>query len=176
MTEADARLCEAIAAARQGWTAGERGRHNAHRATGGVELHELGARCECAAATFLGMRDQWELLAVVKRPEDLLGDVGHMQVRGTSPGRRLPLHRDDPPGVPFVLVYEHMGYHRAVGWCYGREGQQERYMVRSIRKPCFLVPAGTLRPMIDLYRIRDDFRLTEAELVRLNRMALSWAR
>lgn len=75
------------------------------------------------------------------------GDVGAIQVRTRSrpdfPLYVRPTDRDDDI---FVLVTGELGNYEVVGWCFGREAKQDKYLVTNMKgwRPTYMVPAKDL--------------------------------
>lgn len=67
----------------------------------------------------------------------------------------LVLHKTSDPLQAHVLVV-HRGddVYDLVGWCYGHEGQDEKYWDSSQTNPCFMVPMADLRSVYELYQLQ----------------------
>lgn len=78
-------------------------------------------------------------------------DVGHLEVRATShPSGRLIIRHDDADDAKFVLAVGVCPTYRLVGWLFGREGKQDRWLTDptgSGRARAFFVPQDDLRPL-----------------------------
>lgn len=76
-------------------------------------------------------------------------DVGHLQVRTTAlPKGSLILHPTDADDEIFILMIGTAPAFQAVGWCFGREGKQQRFWHDPTGKGrwAFFVPQRLLRP------------------------------
>ena len=117
-----------------------RGRRDAHGYSGGgYDVHITGAVGEFVAAKGLGLF--WA------GPGTLRGhDVGVIQVRSTDrEDGCLILHRDDPDGVPFVLVTGRYPRFQVRGWTLGSEGKKEKWWSEKVPgRPAFFVPQSAL--------------------------------
>jgi hypothetical protein len=127
----------------------ERSRNEAHY---GAPEHPWdvnieGCGAECAFAKYSGM--YWQ--SVVKRPSDLRGDVGHVQVRSTplSNGCMI-VHEDDKDGSPFVLVVGKFPKYEVIGWMHGHEAKNKEFWRTDTGRPAFFVPQDRLWAMDSL--------------------------
>lgn len=106
--------------------------------------HIIGAFGEYAVAKVL--RSAWG-----STMPDYQGDVGSVHIRTTAhPRGNLILHPADRAEDPHILVRGNLDSWELMGWCYGWEGQQERYW-RDFgnNRPAFFVPVSALRKIDD---------------------------
>lgn len=119
------------------------GRQDNHGFAGaGWDLHIEGACAEVAVAKATGR--YWD--AVVRRPEDLAGDVGRgLQVRSTRRSNGcLIIHPTDPDEAAFVLVVAAPPAFNIIGWIRGREAKRDEWWREDTGRPAFFVPQGGL--------------------------------
>lgn len=106
------------------------------------DAHILGATAEMAVAKHLGV--YWE--GVVDRPETLAGDVGVVQVRGTSYlDGALILHDRDLDDAMFYLVAVDGRVCRLLGRILGRDGKIPPFWDPAKPRPAFFVPQSALQ-------------------------------
>lgn len=88
--------------------------------------------------------------------ERTVGDVGRLQVRSRSRSDgNLVVHLEDPDAAAFVLVVPASGRSprflpfRVVGWIYGAEAKDPRYLSAADRPggQMFFVPQAALHPL-----------------------------
>lgn len=145
LTDYELRLGAAVGVERQ-LEALRLGRQHRHGFAGeGWDIHIEGALAELAFAKARAVF--WD--AVVRRPEDLDGDVGSAQIRSTKrPSGCLIVHKDDPDSAAFVLItQENPRTYSFRGWLRGRDAKQQRWWRTDTGRPAFFVPQGYLRPM-----------------------------
>lgn len=119
------------------------GRQDNHGFEGdGWGVHIEGACAEVAVAKATGR--YWD--AVVRRPEDLAGDVGRgLQVRSTRRSNgSLIIHHSDPDDAAFVLVVAKPPVFNLVGWIRGRDGKHDEWWRADLPRPAFFVPQREL--------------------------------
>lgn len=77
-------------------------------------------------------------------------DVGPFEVR-TTPfhSGHLILHKTDADDKKFFLVTGRNASFRVHGWCFGRDGKQDRFWCDLVKngRPAFFVPQSMLRPI-----------------------------
>lgn len=115
----------------------------------GWTLHIEGACGEQAVAKHLGM--YWSgNLGNLKA-----ADVGSLQVRTRSRHNYdLLLHRTDADESAWVLVTGAAPRFSLRGWCFGREGKDEKFWKDPAGgRPAFFVPQSVLRPMSELKKV-----------------------
>jgi hypothetical protein len=120
----------------------QEGRTDEHR-----RWHErLGCMAEAAVAQHLGIPYAGTVNTFHAEP-----DVGVFDVRATDrPDGRLILRDNDPADYPYVLAVcdGHLPVVRLVGWLYGWEGRQRRWLRNPHgRRPCWMVPQSELHPV-----------------------------
>lgn len=108
-----------------------------------IDIQAAGA--ELAVAKVLGR--YWADTAA----PDTDGDVGTgVQVRWTRLANgSLLLHPSDPDDHAYVLVTGEMPSFEIPGWCWGRDGKDERFWREHTGRPAFFVPQDALRPLPD---------------------------
>lgn len=85
----------------------------------------------------------WE--PVARRPENLAGDVGNLQVRSTwRENGRLILHDRDPDDAVFVLVTGKIPSFDVRGWILGRDGKAKEHWDEGDGRPAYFVPQNVL--------------------------------
>ena len=105
----------------------------------GNDIEAAGAEAAVAKA----MDRYW--LAVHSSPHELSGDVGKLQVRSTQrPDGRLIVHDSDSDDAPFVLVRGVFPTYDVVGWIYGKDAKQERFLFGGDGRPAYFVPDSEL--------------------------------
>lgn len=113
-----------------------------------IDIEAAGA--ELAVAKAMGV--YWTGICGYPEPA---GDVGGLEVRSTKRmDGRLILHDRDKDDAPYILVRGAMPIYQIVGWIYGRDGKQERYLFhgdgRSAHRRAYFVPVEALRGMDEL--------------------------
>lgn len=109
------------------------------------DFHILGAFGELAVARILNIYPGF-ILNTFKGP-DLEPDI---QVRTTRhKNGRLIMTADDPPFHKYVLVTGDAPELDIVGWIWGYEGQDEKWLTdpKNNRPPAYFVPRDALKPI-----------------------------
>ena len=84
-------------------------------------------------------------------PEKFAGDIGEIEVRWTwRMDGRLIVHDRDKDESPFVLVRGSFPEYDVVGWIYGKNAKQSRYLYNGDGRPAYFVPATDLWDMTTL--------------------------
>ena len=117
-------------------------------------INRVGALAELCVASFVGLADRW--VEVTADYHSLQGDVvPGLEVRSTRANQgSLLLHPRDADDRVFVCVrtgQANRGWVDLVGWLTAGQGKRDEWWPGKYpKRPCFMVPAGVLNPMLEL--------------------------
>lgn len=132
-----------------------KGRKDAYGAEkmNGFEININGACGEVAVAKWLNIFYSGNLGDLAA------GDVNHPSVRievrtAFEAHYRMILHKKDRDDAIFILLTGTAPEFIVRGWCYGREGKQEKFWADPAGgRPAYFVPQAELRPIDELKKL-----------------------